>query len=389
VARRRGMSGRAKLGVVALVLVVAGVAGLVAGSGPATVVPTNVPLASGNLYVTTFVPPAVERVAFAVVHDHLQTSKPVVIARVLGGDGVIFGPDGQLLVGTVRTGVVDEVDPSTGQLHELFLGDIPSFHLALGLSGRVIYTEPGGASEPAALGLVSVGPSGQLGPGRVLALHGANRTLTAIAEAPDGTVLYTSSRAGGAGDIGTLNLRTGLTTRLFTNFPAAHGIVYDPRTNSFFVMGGDEVIQLSAANPADLVSELTIPGMAFDQGAVDGRGNLLLTSNTGKLVLVDYAASGRVGDTFNPVSIVSMAAKVSDVAPLVGPGAPPVATLARWWHGLGLAALFAGLVLGLGLAVGPARVALEERKNRRRLPRWDRRRQATRSLATRPRPFVP
>lgn len=363
------------VGLVIAALVVVGVVGLVLGAGPAASIPPDVPLAGGDLYFTTFAPPSVQRVPFKVVGTNFDLGEPALVARLPGADGLLFGPDGSLLVGGSGKKTIERVDVSTGSMRPVPTAPgVPAFHLSVNLTGTELFT----SAQPGPLSMSRIAPDGAVSPGQPWPLYGANTKITAIGFAPNGTVLYTTGDDAGRGDVGVLDLATHTTRRLFTDVPFARGITYDPYTNSFIVIGGDEIVQLSASNPAQLLSELTVSGMNFDQGAVDGRGDAFLASNTGSLVFVDYAATRRVGNTANHVVVSKLVTNLDDVAPLTGPGAKPVPTLAVWWHRGGLGALLLAILLAAAAFGGPANRWVRDRRATRRsqLPRWDRRRQA-------------
>ena len=349
----------------ALGLAVVGILGLVTGQ-PRPAQAVHAPT-SGDLYFTTYQPATVQRASYSYLHGDLRITAPQVVARLGGADGAVFSPDGQLLVGGTDSGVVEAVDVSTGAVQRISIGAPAAFMLATDSAGRTLYT----SGLPGQLAEVPLAP---LGPGRAVPITGDDLQITGVAFAPNGTVLYTDSGPDGLGDIGILDLAHGRTHRLFTKVAAAHGIMYDPFTNSFLTDGGDEVLQLPAGNPGKVVSELTVPGTRLDQGTVDGHGRVFLASNDGRMVFVDYAATRRVGELSNREVIRPLVANLDDVAPLVGPGAPPLPATAPWWGQAGAFALVGAGLLGL---LAAARPVLGWRARRRQaLPKWDVRRQA-------------
>ncbi len=347
-----------------VVLLAVGGAVALARAGPNTVVP-QVSGGSGDLYFTTFHPPTVEHVLFSYLHGRLALGKPSLVTHPPGADGILFATDGRILVGGQNSGDVFSINPADESVTTLPSGVNGSFHLALSPDGRVVYT----SGEPGPLAAVPLDPPGA---GNAVALHGDDSLVTGMAFAPNGQAIYTSSPPSGIGDVGILDLRTGTTHRLLSGV-GAHGVFYDPETQSYLVVGGDTVLQLPVSDPGRVVSELIVRGAEFDQGSATGRGQLLLASNDGTLVLVDYSGTKRVGDTSNPVIQRRLVPNLDDVAPLVGPGGRPVATSAHVWRTVGAAALAAAGVLLAGfLAVSAWR---RLRRPGHRLPRWDRRRQ--------------
>ena len=54
---------------------------------------------SGELFYTTFLPPAVKKVAFTYDAAGFRIGKRVLIANLPGADGIVFAPNGKLIVG--------------------------------------------------------------------------------------------------------------------------------------------------------------------------------------------------------------------------------------------------------------------------------------------------
>ena len=329
------------------------------------------PAVAGELYFTTFQPPAVLRVSYAYRQGQFRLGQPNTIARLVGADGVVFGPDGRLLIGgTARDHGRFELVNQSGQSVEQVATGIPaSFMIALAPGNRSLYT----AGLPGELATVPLDPPGA---GRAIPLSGADVSITGVAFAPNGKVLYTSSPAGGQGDIGLIDLANGRTTRIFRNVTGAHGIFYDAFSNCFIVVGGETIYQLSADDPRQVVSELKVPGTRLDQGAVDGKGHAFIASNTGVLVFIDYSKTDRIGNLSDRTVVMPLIRHLDDVAPLSGPGSAPVAVVASPWKARGLLALLGAMLIIL--IAGATRLARLRgnwrRAQRDRLPRWDVRR---------------
>ena len=358
--------------VFALAIGLLGIGGTVAllGAGPDSVIPSASAVAAGQLYFTTFRPPTVEQVTFSYHAGHLQLADPHIITHLPRADGVLFGANGRLFVGGVRTGMVYSVNPHTRAFKTFSSGVAGSMHLALSLDGGTLYT----SGEPGALAALPLNPTQ---PGHQIVLHGSTTAVTALAFGPGHQVLYTVSPFQGQGDIGLINLATGQTRSLFHHIVGAHGILYDPWSRSYLVVGGDVVLQLPATNPAHIESEVILRGNSFDQAAVTGRGQVLIASNSGSLVLIDYSRTGHVGDVANTVVDAYLARNLDDVAPLIGPGARPVATSAQLRDLVGAGALATSALAIIALVLSTQRRRRKEQAQRpknRQLPRWDRRR---------------
>ena len=78
---------------------------------------------SGELFYTTFLPPAVKKVAFTYDSSGFQIGKRVLIANLPGADGIVFAPSGKLIVGGGPTGMIFQVDPDSGAVQILLNRD--------------------------------------------------------------------------------------------------------------------------------------------------------------------------------------------------------------------------------------------------------------------------
>jgi hypothetical protein len=271
----------------------------------------------GTLYYTTFL--GGQNVwKVTTTYDGVGTfslGAPVNIASTPGADGIVFAPDGHLLIGG-QGNAVHKVNPADGSFVSVSAGGASAFHLAVdpGLD-RVWAT-----GIPGDIGEVPLAPFTN---GAFRNVTGDDGAITGLAFDPSpGVWYYTSSGPEGFGSFGTIDMTTFVTDRLLSNVPAAHGMVYDPFNDSLMLFGDDEVSQYDPDAGA-IVSTGVFAGADFDQGAVDGKGHAFVASNDGDLLFVDYSASGLIGALSNFSSIQFLAAALDDVAPLVGPGAPP------------------------------------------------------------------
>ena len=284
---------------------------------------------SGEIFFTTFLGGAnVWRVGLS--YDGAATftlGAPVNVGSTAGADGITGNPkNSDLLIVGGQGFNVNTISKTTG-VDVSTPSPVSVFHLAVPTVDTLLVSAiPGGlARHPILAG-------GSIGAGTAITLSGDDTLLTTIISTPSG-FFYTSSGPGGFGTYGTIAFNTGVdsatsatTSRLHgaggsvgtSPLEAAHGGVYDPFTGNVMIMGDGHVTQLDLAGT--IVSDLSVAGAAFDQGAVDGAGHLFAASNTGHLLFVDYATSGLIGDASNFSALPFLLSALDDVAPLVGPG---------------------------------------------------------------------
>ena len=173
-----------------------------------------------------------------------------------------------------------------------------------------------GRAASRALSAVPINPFGAAG--TVKPLSGDDTSITSLAFTPGGTVYYTASGSGGFGNVGTINLTTGVTTRLLSSVPAAHGMQYDPFSNTL-VLGGDSHISQMSLATNTIVGDLTVAGDNFDQGAVDGLGHIFWADNGGRMFFLDYSTTMDVGSrTLLQVSVEQAATADAAISTLMG-----------------------------------------------------------------------
>jgi LPXTG-motif cell wall-anchored protein len=277
---------------------------------------TEAPAAvSGELFYTVYDPPSVKKVSFTYDSNGFQIGRRILIANLPGADGIVFSPDGTLIVGGGATGLVFEVDPESGEYEQVKSGADAAYHVALDPSETRIWT----AGLPGALASVPISP---LQEGTLQALQGDDPFISSVGFA-HGRAFYTASDPNGGGNFGRIDLEAMQTQRLKQDLRGAHGITFDQFTGSLMLFGSFAILQIDTATPDIISSQREIPGMRFDQGTVDGNGHLFAADNYGKLVFIDYSATRKVGDTANRVETRFLDPNLDDLAPLTGPGARP------------------------------------------------------------------
>lgn len=236
------------------------------------------------------------------------------IASTPGADGIVLNPnDNRLLIGG-QGNAVFEVNPANGTFTTAVPG-VSAFHLAVDPGKQVVWA----SGIPGALASLPINPN-LSGPGTIRTLSGDDTLITSLAFTPSNGVFYTSAGSGGFGNFGSINLTTGVTTRLLSSVQAAHGMQFDPFSGNLILDGSTQISQINPAAPTVIISTATFAGMTFDQGGVDGLGHLFIASNAGNLLFMDYSTTGLVGSPLNFSATPFLAGSLDDVAPLIGAG---------------------------------------------------------------------
>jgi hypothetical protein len=292
---------------------------------------------TGTIYYTrSSGTPNVNSVSFSYddVAKSLSLGAHTPVATTPGADGIIFAPNGNLLVGGQGTNNVFQVNPTTGTFTSASAA-ANSFHLALDPSGQSVWT----SSFEGSLVNVPLNPFGSAP--TVHTLSGGDTGITTLAFVPGVANFYVNGNPNNGGNFGTINLSTFTTTRILTGLNGGHGMFYDSFTGDLILGGGGRIVQIDPTNPSVILSALTIGG-SIDQLSVDGKGHLFAADADGGLIFVDYAASKLVGTpTFS--SETSGFPNIDDLAPLSGLGSVPepatltmaatsaVIGLGYWW----------------------------------------------------------
>lgn len=263
--------------------------------------------------------PNVKKVAVRFDGQNLTFGQPESLASVNGADGIVFTPDGDLIVGG-QGDRVHRLHPDGSGLRSVTAGGGKSFHVTMDPGGRRVWT----AGLPGTLSEVPLEPFGD---GRLHVLRGDDVAITAIAFDATGRAFYTASTYKGGGSFGVLDLTAMTTRRLIDDLEAAHGIAFDTYSGDLILFGGNQIVQIDPARPGEIKDSRRFElDSHFDQGVPDGRGHLFVSRNGGNVVFVDYAETKRIAHRDNIVLVVYLDSYLDDIAPLISPPPPPEET---------------------------------------------------------------
>ncbi len=260
------------------------------------------PVFKGTLYYTTYLlSPNVWSVTYSYDQgtQALTLGVPTVVASLpdYGADGILFAPNGDLLVGGQETGKVYDVVVGSGAFTSVSPGTTGqsqnSYHLALDPLRTKFYTS--NFSGPLDVVPLPFGTQGT-----THAISGDEDGVTQVAFAPaTGKVFYVNGPPDCCGNVGTINLSTGLTTQIFNALSQAHGIFYDAFTGLMTLTGGTGTATFDQ-NGGNLKVSGTLNGGGFDQGSLDGFGHAFVGGDGG-LTFIDYSGSH---DITNPDKVI-------------------------------------------------------------------------------------
>ncbi len=308
------------------------------------------------------------------------------IANTTGADGVQFLNGTDLLVSGQQSGTVTQLDPSSpgvftsGKTFTVSAGVSEVDHISVapqqdyvtagGYSGGGLSLMPvtGGKIQPG----IGCTLKGNL-PGGVSASNVVMDTVIWTGSTDSSSAYYTASipsngDTGGYGVFGSVAISyngsscSATLTQLLpqpgatnagSGFPAAHGMAFDPYSQSLILFGANMIAQIpvatisstSATPSSEIVfgsqtctNGLSVSGLTclrktapqntstnstnqFDQGSVDGLGHIFVSDNNGDLISVDYSNTSG-GNISQATSVYDhfLTNSLDDVAPIVGSG---------------------------------------------------------------------
>ena len=243
----------------------------------------------GTVYVAGFTAKQVYRVDYDYDGaDTLTVSAPTILASVSNlSYGLAVTPDRYLLV--AGQGQVSRIKLPTGAMSTVNPHN----------NCNTIVVDPAGATAWAGWKDTAISsiPLHPFADGTTHTVSGDDSVATEITFTPANGVFYTTGGEDRNGDVGMIDLATFHTTRLFSNFEAT-GIHYDAFSASVIFAAFGKARQFNPASPGALLSSRddSAAGDNYIDIAPDGQGHLLATSFGGTLVLIDYSATGLIGD---------------------------------------------------------------------------------------------
>ena len=274
---------------------------------------------NGTAYYTTYVGGGVYSVSYSYdnVTKNFTTGAQTPIATLPGADGIIFAPNGNLIVGGQGAAAYN-VNPANGSFTSASTGGNASFHVTLAPNGQSVYTSP--FNGP--LVQIPLANFGTANAPTITPISGSENGITQLAFV-NGSTFYVTGNPNGFGNVGSINLATGVTTRFAggTAVQAAHGIVYDPYSGLINLFGAGQVATINPLTNivSASVGNANFPG-DFDQGASDGLGHALVAGSNG-LTFIDYEGTSILTPNF--VKFVGGFNFIDDIAPLAGLGSQP------------------------------------------------------------------
>lgn len=225
-----------------------------------------------------------------------MTASTTILATLPTAADAMIVPGGNIVVAGQGNSTY-EVDSVTGSFTTVSSGN----------NGNTLALDPGATSIW--VGWTDTSPSQvPLDPfanGTPHAVGGDDHTITEFAFTPNNGVFYSTGGTDGNGNFGNIDLATFTTTRLLATAHAS-GLHYDPFSASLIFAALGQATQVDPADPTTVLStrDDSSLGENYLMLRPDGLGHLFGTrfggsggnSTGGRLVLVDYSATGLIGD---------------------------------------------------------------------------------------------
>lgn len=218
-----------------------------------------------------------------------SVARPVPVALLRRGGSVRVLPDGRVAV--VGAGYVSIYDP---RRHAVAL-------VSSSTNANTVTLDPSETRlwvgwKDTALSEVPLSP---LANGTAHAVGGDDTVATMLAFAPGQGAFYTTGGEFENGHFGRINLATFSTVRVAASAYAT-GVVYDSYSQTLITAGLGRARQMAPSSPATVLSarDDSVSGENYLILEPTGQGQLIGTRSGGEahVVLIDFAASGRIGD---------------------------------------------------------------------------------------------
>lgn len=303
-------------------VVVGGLAGGMAHADPAV----------GTLYYTTYAGGTnVWKVDYTFNGSSLTFTNNTGIASTNGADGILFAPDGNLIVAGQGSDALHEVTTGGTAVNTVGAGT-GAYHMALSSnsSNAQLYTLWNGGGSTA-IGVTTLSGGGLSANGTSVSVAcsagspGCSTDVRGLIFDPNNSTWYydTSADGNSLGTFGTVSFSgtTATLSVLYSNV-YAHGLSFDPFTGDIFMNTGQHVEQYDPTANALVGSVTFSQPVTLDQGATDGKGHFFAASNNGDLVMIDYDSTGNISTGSSYVTFLNN--NLDDIAPLSGTGSNPV-----------------------------------------------------------------
>jgi hypothetical protein len=256
-----------------------------------------------------------------------------------GADGILIGPNSTLLFGGETSNGVYQYT-QTGTELAFGAGTSSSYFLSIDQNNPSNVYTFNNAGSIAVLPVVG----GLITNGALQVPSGSDTNVSDLFWSPSNTAYYLTGTTGTTGDLGTIDLSTYVTTRLFAGIATAQDAVYDPFTGLIVLFGDGEVDTFDPSTNT-LGTAVTLPGAIagttcaggqfaqLDAGTVDGAGHAYV-AGCGNLYYIDYSATGNILSASDVAQSVAVPGGMKDVVVFPAESAPEPSSVALMLIGL-------------------------------------------------------